>query len=149
MIHVQVVGDETFYTSISKMSYSIQIEVNEEIVRMGTEIRNNILTSMRNTKKRTTNPVKARRVAPHFPSLPGYPPAVDRGRLVNDIKMSVTRTGLSNVEVEVGDVSQKYGKTLEESENPKILRPWLKPAYADIDFEERISRIISFKVNTL
>ncbi len=149
MTTVKIVGDKVFFTSINKMASSIQIEVGTEFVSIGTEIRNNILKSMRNTKKRTTNPVRSGRVAPHFPSLPGQAPAVDFGRLIGDIQMAVTRSGASNIEVEVGDVSQKYGKILEESENPKIQRPWLKPAYADIKFEERISRIISFKVNTL
>ena len=142
---VQIIGDEVFYSSMQKMSLSTQIEANDEIVKIGTEIRNNILNSMRDTKKRTNNPVKGRRVAAHFPSLPGQAPAIDSGRLANDIKMSTTRTGISNVAVEVGDVSVPYGKVLEESPNPKIQRPWLKPSYADIRIEERIGNIIARK----
>ena len=119
MTHVEIVGDKVFYKSIERMSFKIRIKANDEMVKMGTEIRNNIKLSMQNTKKRTTKPVK-RGAKFHFPSIPDNPPAVDSGRLVNDIQMSVTRSGLSNVTVEVGDVSQKYGKILEETENPNL-----------------------------
>ena len=143
MTTVKIMGDEVFYSSITKMSLAIRLEVNNEMVVMGTEIRNNILNSMRNTKKRTTNPVKGHRVAPHYPSLPGYAPAVDRGRLINDIKMRSSKIGSGSIEVEVGDVSQKYGKWLEEGTPRLKARPWLEPAYASIPFEERIGFIIA------
>lgn len=148
MTKVLIEGDKVFYASMKRLAYNTQIEMNEMFVRTGHELRNNIQLSMRNTVKRTTKPVK-RGGKYHFPSLPGFPPAIDSGRLVNDIKVSVDRSGLSNVRVEVGDVSQKHGQILEETENPRLKRPWLEPAYDNLNIEDRIALIFERNINRL
>jgi hypothetical protein len=131
---------------MNRMSLAIRAETHEMFVRTGHELRNNIMMSMRNTTKRTTKPVKRGKGRYHFPSLPGFPPAVDKGRLVNDIKMSSEILG-DRMKVEVGDVSVPYGKILEETENPKLRRPWLKPAYDNLNIEERIARVLERNIN--
>jgi len=66
------------------------------------DLRNNIMLSMRNTKKGKPSGPKA-----HRSSLPGNPPAVDSGRLFNSIDINIGRSTF-----EVGtDIS--YASTME------------------------------------
>jgi hypothetical protein len=107
------------------------------LTHAGTTIRNEIILSMRNTPRMATTQTRQslgtnkRTVRP---SVPGFPPAVDLGGLIGGVVFDV-----KPLSVEVGVISTGLGTTtkggftsyaeiLELSKNPKMQRPFLKPA---------------------
>ncbi len=140
-ITTQVIGDKEFLRKLKTLSISVPKEIHDEAVSIGMEIRNKIIKSMRNTKKRSSNPVGGGRTAFHYPSIPYNPPAIDKGTLVGDIHVRASST-----EVEVGNVSAPHGDWMEKGTKTIKPRPWLKPAFANIPFQERIGRILDRNV---
>jgi len=141
-----IVGDKEFLSMLKRVTEEVYNDVHEEVVAIGNEVRNTIITSMRNTPRNLNKPIarqftrkkdSKKRIGKlfHYPSLPNNPPAIDSGKLVADIKV---RTDVT--EIEVGDVSQEYGAILEEGSPKTNLepRPWLHPAYANIPIERRV-----------
>lgn len=81
----------------------------DELNAIGLEIRNNIIQNMRNTQKRPPNGEDKKA---HRPSMPGNPPAIDSGRLVNSFEINSRKTS-----VEVG-TNVLYAKFLEKGTSP-------------------------------
>ena len=90
----------------------------------GNEMRNYIITSMRNTPRSAAFYRKGvNRSILHKPSMPGGFPAIDTGELVRSIMYDVGKFSL-----EIGSLGGGvYGKYLEEGTKNMAARPWLEP----------------------
>jgi hypothetical protein len=151
MTETIIVGDKAFIEMLHRVKEETYNDVREETVKIGNEVRNTIILSMRNTPRNMAKKISRQFVRKtktgkrvgrlfHYPSLPNNPPAIDRGKLVADIKVRADVT-----EIEVGDVSQEYGAILEKGSPDTNLepRPWLHPAYKDIPIERRIATALA------
>lgn len=112
---------------------AVQRALQKEVTRMGIDIRNNAIRSMRKTPKtgRKYRSTKQRGIY-HTASSPGYPPAVDTGDLIRSIVMDVRGSQITDFEVEVGsnitNPKNRYPRWLEEGTKFMDARPWLEPA---------------------
>ncbi len=98
--------------------------VTRELAIGANDIRNTIITSMRDTPKtgRTYRRGKSGKV--HTASSPGNPPAIDYGELVRSIMFDVR-----DMEIEVGSMGgAPYAVFLEEGTAKMEARPFLDPA---------------------
>lgn len=119
-VKTKVDNFEKIIVNINKLSSHIYNRVMDELYRGGNDIRNAIQDSMYNTVKSGKRIRKGKKF--HYPSAPGYPPAVDTGELVSRIHVELRR---DKGEMEVGVIAgAPYGKILEEKKN----RPFLQPA---------------------
>ena len=111
--------------------------------RVANHLRNHILKNMKKTSK---SPVASKIVGgePHYPSLPGNPPAIDTGRLLNSIH--VTRAmPFPNQDGHSNSVSTNvwYARKLEEGVGVKA-RPFMgKSSRAFQDTENYANKIAS------
>lgn len=148
------------FAKFGDFAKAAQRELYEELDSIGLDIVNNIKMKMRNTKRQA----KSTGTKGHHPSVPGSPPAIDGGRLVNSFE---TRR-IGGV-IEVG-TNVKYGAYLQQgvkggtvikAKNAKILsdgknffgksvvqgaikpRPFLEPGLEGIDFEQRFADAIA------
>lgn len=144
--------------ALDKSSKKIDREVEKELAAIGLDIRSNIIRKMRNTEKSSRTYGKRQ----HRPSLPGNPPAIDSGRLVNSFEVNATADYVevgTNVEYAkylqngtsahiiktrsasiLSDGSTVFGKQVQ---HPGIkARPFLEPGIEDIDFVGRIQDAI-------
>ncbi len=102
------------------------IEDSEDILIDGvTKIKNDIIKSMQNTKRRHFAYTVKREGKEHWPSAPNNPPAIDSGDLLKSIQIDVR-----NMEVEIGsDITKPpYPLYLEFGTKRMTKRPWLNPA---------------------
>lgn len=117
----------------------------DESYRITIDIRNDIVKSMRNTKKeaRITKFGYTRKGQPknkvHFVSSSGFPPAIQTGNLANRI---IPYKGEGYAMCYVDNV--KYAKWLEEGTKKMEARPFFAPAVERSNYEKRIiNRIIA------
>lgn len=104
----------------------VLIEDSEDILIDGvTRIKNDIIKSMQNTKRRHFAYTVKRGGKEHWPSAPNNPPAIDSGDLLKSIQIDVR-----NMEVEIGsDITKPpYPMYLEFGTKRMTKRPWLNPA---------------------
>ena len=94
----------------------------DELNAIGLEIRNNIIEAMRNTQKR---PAKGEDKKAHRPSMPGHPPAIDSGRLVNSFEILSMK---STVEVGTNVI---YAKFLQKGTKPYTISTKKKYGLSD------------------
>jgi len=89
------------------------------------KIKNKIIKSMQNTKRRHFAYTVKRGGKEHWPSAPNNPPAIDSGDLLKSIQIDVR-----NMEVEIGsDITKPpYPLYLEFGTKRMTKRPWLNPA---------------------
>jgi hypothetical protein len=106
---------------------NLQNIIDRALVVEANNLRNYIITSMRNTPKAPWKYKSGKGISTiHHPSLPGNPPAIDKGELISrilyDVKDKEMRVGLV--------VGAKHGVYLEDPENTRPVgrRRWLKPA---------------------
>lgn len=103
------------------------IEDSEDILIDGvTKIKNDIIKSMQNTKRRHFAYTVKRGGKEHWPSAPNNPPAIDSGDLLKSIQIDVR-----DMEVEIGsDITKPpYPLYLEFGTKKRMTkRPWLNPA---------------------
>lgn len=101
--------------------------ITSELHRIAIDVRNDMLKSMRNT-------VKSGGV-----SVPGYPPAIQSGNLINRIFVD---KGFDYSKVYTDNI--KYAKWLEEGTTKMEERPFFEPAIERSHWKERIiNRIIA------
>ena len=112
-------------------------EVFDILYTYGQEMRNYIRESMKNTQtsseglKRTKGSRNLKSVKFHYPSLPGFPPAIDSGALYGSIVVEA-REGQG--EVEVGSHGNApYAPYLEKGTYKMQPRPYLMPAFNHIE----------------
>lgn len=94
----------------------------DELNSIGLEVRNNIIEAMRNTQKR---PAKGEDKKAHRPSMPGHPPAIDSGRLVNSFEILSRK---STVEVGTNVI---YAKFLQKGTKPYTISTKKKYGLSD------------------
>jgi len=94
----------------------------------GNEGRNTIIKSMQGTAKSSAGYKRGEKT--HFPSKPGHPPAIDSGDLIGSIFPEV-----GDMKLELGSIIQDpdYPKFLEEGTPRMDARPWLDPAWSEIE----------------
>lgn len=106
----------------------IRRQVKEIIFDGATKTRNDIIMSMRNTKRRSDRFYSRQRgKAKHFPSKPGQPPAIDSGDLIQSIQFDAV-----DYKFVIGSIITKppYPEWLEKPpmKAKYKARPWLDPA---------------------
>ena len=117
-------------------------QVFSELVDIANDTRNEILLSMRNTRRQTTGYKRGTKT--HFPSRPGSPPAIDRGELVASILASVNNTRKT---VEVGATNRvEYARYLEKGTRKMKARPFLGPAFDKMNVKQRIINALNREV---
>jgi hypothetical protein len=127
-LHIKVTPNKELLEAIKYASNKDLLkDIQNEMVNIGMEADERMKRSMLNTGKahwfyRRPNGTI------HFPSAPGYPPAVDSGRLIGSIVLDV-REG----SVEIGSNEQSksglvnYALPLEEGTDRIKARPFVKP----------------------
>lgn len=109
--------------AIGTFSDELEKDITEEIADGVNDIRNTILLSMKNTKRRGFSVFTMKGGKPHFPSAPLNPPSIDTGNLIGSIAIDV-----KTLEVEIG-TPVDYGLYLETGTRKNLTkRPWLEPA---------------------
>ncbi|MFA5397558.1 MAG: hypothetical protein WC346_16225 [Methanogenium sp.] len=136
LINGKFVGLEEYFNKIEKIGYYAKSSVLKEFKKIANEVRNTIIIGMNSTPKDPSNFVTRRSVV-HFRSFPGAYPAIDTGRGVGSITIDDR-----GEEVEVGSADVNYLKILEETDNPKLKRPWLLPSFENIDIASRVQEAI-------
>ncbi|MCK9432733.1 MAG: hypothetical protein M0R00_07230 [Candidatus Omnitrophica bacterium] len=136
LINGEFIGLKEYFNDLDKIGMFAKAEVRKEFKKIANEVRNTIIIGMNSTPRDSGNFVTRRSVT-HFRSFPGGYPAIDTGRGVGSI--SIDDRG---DEVEVGSADAEYLKILEETENPKLKRPWLLPSYENIDIAARVQEAI-------
>jgi hypothetical protein len=115
--------------SLIEKHKTIPRAIERAMVIEGNNLRNYIITSMRNTNRLLTSVTKGynkKKKIVHHPSAPGFPPAIDTGELIRSILYDV-----KELELRVGTFGgAPYGVALEDPKNTRKSgrRKWLKPA---------------------
>lgn len=92
----------------------------------GNNMRNYIITNMRNTVRAPWSYKKTKDGKRHHPSMPGNFPAIDTGEGVRSIAANVSMR--EGVRLEVGvNTGAPYLKFLEGGTEKTDMRPWLEP----------------------
>ena len=136
LINGKMIGLDNYFNAINKIGYYAKDNVHKEFMKIANEVRNTIIIGMNSTPKDNSNFVTRRSVV-HYRSFAGSYPAIDTGRGVGSISIDDR-----NDEVEVGSADVNYLKILEETDNPKLKRPWLLPSFESIPIEDRIMEAI-------
>lgn len=136
LINGEFIGLKEYFNDLDKIGMFAKAEVRKEFKKIANEVRNTIIMGMNATPKDNGNFVTRRSVV-HFRSFPGAYPAIDTGRGVGSI--SIDDRG---DEVEVGSADADYMAILENTDNPKLKRPWLLPSYENIDIAARVQEAI-------
>lgn len=136
LINGEFIGLKEYFNDLNKIGMFAKAEVRKEFKKIANEVRNTIIMGMNATPKDPRNFVTRRSVT-HFRSYPGAYPAIDTGRGVGSI--SIDDRG---DEVEVGSADTQYMAILENTDNPKLKRPWLLPSYENIDIAARVQEAI-------
>ena len=97
--------------------------VTDELNAIGLDVRNNIMTNMKKTKKARRK--KGEDKKNHKASLPGNPPAIDSGRLVNSFEILSRKRS-----VEIG-TNVIYAKWLEFGTKPYTIKTKKKHGLSD------------------
>jgi len=110
--------------NLFKAAKEIPDSVTRELALGANDIRNTVITSMRDTPKTGRHYRRGKGGKVHIASSPGNPPAIDYGELVRSIMFNV-----GNMEVEVGSIGgAPYSIFLEEGTEKMEARPFLGPA---------------------
>lgn len=127
MIKVEMSSkSQNILADFKKVPSKMKREVFDIIYKYGQKMRNTIIESMKKTSKDMTRPVR-RGARSHYPSLPGFPPAIDTGALVNSIRIEKDEV---KGKVEIGSKGNApYSKYLETGTAKMEARPFLLPAF--------------------
>jgi len=109
---------------------SITGPINQSLFHWANEIRNYIIDSMKDTEVDSSKSYKAGRAKPHHPSMPGHPPAVDKGNLISSL---VYEFGDLQVEIGSDQTEPPYPVYLEDGTSKMAARPWLAPAVEEYE----------------
>ena len=104
--------------------------IEDTLKKCADKIRSDIQKSMSDTPLNYERPTyKHNKKIPHYPSLPGNPPAPDSGDLRKSIHWESERNGdIVIARVGSGMPDQMYPIWLETGTSKMQPRPWLKPA---------------------
>jgi hypothetical protein len=114
----------------------VQNEARDEMAVIANDMRNNIVTAMIRTEKKSTGYRRGNKT--HFPSAPGNAPATDSGTLIGSFEMDVK---LGGAKIEVG-TNVLYAKFLEAPKDKRKARPIIENMVQGIDVEDRIATAI-------
>lgn len=102
-------------------------EIQQLLFSYGNDMRNHIITAMRNTTRAPWSYKRTKSGKRHHPSMPGGFPAVDSGEAIRAIAFDVS-TNFKGVKLEFGANSgAPYLKFLEEGTDKMDARPWMEP----------------------
>jgi len=122
IIKTQIKGNDTIALMLKHHGRNRDNKLKEIFHKYGNEMRNYIIRGMRDTPKAPWS-YKRGKGRFHFPSLPGAFPAIDRDRLVSQIKYFSSSRYLK-----VGVMDDvPYGKFLETGTRKMYARPFIKP----------------------
>lgn len=123
MIEMRMEGAEEVRDKISMMAIVIPKSAIDGLYDVTLQLRNEMITSMRNTPRMLKSYKRGRKV--HHPSAPGFPPAIDRGDLGNSLVPEKTKDGAN-----IGSIitNPPYPEFLELSTSKMDERPWAEPA---------------------
>lgn len=126
VVEMKVKGLQETNRKISMMKRIIPNDAIGGLFDVALEIRNNAITGMQNTVKRSDRVYKRRTVV-HRPSAPGWPAAIDTGGLVGSL---VPEIGLDQQTVRMGSIitGPPYPDFLEKGTRKMEARTWLEPA---------------------
>ena len=119
---------EAFKKAMREKSEMVHTSLGKAVTTACLIVERECKESMKNTEI-DSGTVYHRGTVSHSPSVPGSPPAIDTGRLVQSITHSVEEVDGSTVEGRVG-TNVVYGRMLEEGTSKMAPRPWLYPALA-------------------
>jgi HK97 gp10 family phage protein len=137
-INIQVKISDKLLEMFRKSDLELEIKMHNALIRIGMEAEERIKRSMQNTGKAHWFYRKSNG-AIHWPSAPGYAPAVDEGKLINSIILDVRR-GAIEIGSEKQGVIANYAIYLEEGTDRMKARPFLKKVgeWMESVVEERI-----------
>lgn len=102
-------------------------EINDVLYRAGNNMRNYIITEMRNTERAPWSYRKTKSGKRHHPSMPGHYPAIDTGEGVRSVAFD-TSVNAKGVALEIGsNAGAPYLEHLETRKDRSKRRPWLDP----------------------
>lgn len=139
-IYVKVKISDELQKAFLYGSKKVKEQMQKELVRIGTEAQERIQRSMQNTGKAHWFYRKPNG-AIHWPSAPGYPPAIDSGRLWNSIQIDVGEGRIEiGSETGKGDAMVNYALPLEEGTDFIKARPFVEPVaeWVESVIEERL-----------
>lgn len=142
MLTVQIKGMEKINRMMDKASRNIERDVEKEFRRTAIIYMNNVKMAMKKTPRMTTRSYTANRSKPHRPSMPGHPPAIDTGNLLNSIQIRNISYG-----AEVYVWGAPYAKFLEEGTDRMEARPVWENELQKIDVKKRILDVIDRSLN--
>lgn len=118
----QTIGKlKTMKTDFIDQGYKVPQKVNRIFFEQGNHMRNAIVTLMKNTPRESYFYKATKGGKRHYPSKPGFPPAVNKGELVRSYHFEA-----GNMKLEVGSTS-KYSGFLEDGTENMEARPVLGP----------------------
>ena len=141
-INIQVKISDDLVKMYQKGGEVVQEAMQKALVKIGIEGEERIKRSMQNTGKAHWFYRKPNG-AIHWPSAPGYAPAVDEGRLLNSIVLDV-RKGVIEIGSQKKGVIANYAVFLEEGTDKMLARPFLNPVkeWMESVIEERLRNSI-------
>lgn len=119
-----------FSEYLGKIAPHVEEETTKAIELCCQKVRSDIQESMTKTERNMNKSYYTHnKTKPHYPSLPGNPPAPDTGNLRNSIRYEVHAEPRSPYGV-VGTTQKDppYGQYLEYGTSKVAPRPWLRPA---------------------
>lgn len=141
-INIQIKISEDLIKMYQDGSEVVQNAMQRALVKLGMEGDERIKRSMQNTGKANWFYRKPNGTI-HWPSAPGYPPAVDEGRLLGSIVLDI-RKGVIEIGSEKKGVVVNYALPLEEGTDRMLARPFVKPVgdWMESVVEERLRNSI-------
>lgn len=123
MIEMKVEGGQEVQEKLSMMAKIIPGSAINGLYDVALQLRNEMIISMRNTPRMLKTYRRGGKV--HHPSAPGFPPAIDRGDLVNSLVPEKTEDG-----ARIGSIitNPPYPEFLELGTIKMDERPWAEPA---------------------
>lgn len=116
--------DKTKLKFLERLEKNVISDIRNTLVNTAIEIRNKIITGMRNTTRTSWFYIRQKGKKVHHPSTPGAYPAIDSGELVSDF--NIIRKKYS---VEVG-TNKPYAEILEDPD--RLNRPFMAPTIEEI-----------------
>lgn len=124
---------------LKSMTPELKKELSRQLAIGANSVRNQAIKSMQSSPPDASRVYK-RRTVTHSASKPGRPPRIDTGFLVN----SILAVG-SGLKYRVG-TNVAYGKYLELGTSNMKARPWLRPAFLQV--EDKIKNRIAKAINS-
>jgi HK97 gp10 family phage protein len=124
---------KTVLAKLGKFPEEARRRVFDQLYIYANEMRNTMIESMKHTTTDMSKPQKrtkgkvTKKTKYHYPSLPGFPPAIDTGALAGSIRVEKRE---HQGQVEVGSKGNApYSEALEKGTGKMEARPFILPAF--------------------